>query len=758
MSSGIQVPSSANPDDAPSPGKGVRRVVLLLVIMALVAAAYMTGLHEMFTLERLQDSREQLEAWRQANPLIAVAGFFALYVVSTAVSIPGAAVLTLAAGFLFGFWQGLIIVSFASTIGATLAFLASRFLFRDFIERKFEHRLRTIQEGVERDGAMYLFTLRLIPIFPFWLINLVMGVTRMRVGTFFIVSQVGMLIGTAVFVNAGTQLGTIDRVGDILSPSLWLSFVAIGLLPFVSRFVVKVVRKQSGRLAEASVDGVVDSTREPAAVSTAGTQQGARPKGGYDYNLVVVGAGSAGLVTAYIAAAVKAKVALIEKTAMGGDCLNTGCVPSKALIRSARLAAEMRRAEDYGFEAVSPRLNFPRVMERVQEAIRAIEPHDSVERYTKLGVDCIHGEARVLSRHEVEVDGRILTTRNVVLATGAEPMVPPIPGLQDIEYLTSDTVWKLRELPRRLLVLGGGPIGCELAQAFASLGSEVTVVEMGARLLGREDEDASSFVSDRFRADGIRVLTGHKASRFSPGSLVCTTDNGDVTVEFDEVLVALGRKARTKGFGMEELGLRLNAGGCMDTDPFLSTNREGIYVCGDAAGPYQFTHAAAHQAWYASVNALFGPLYRAKVDYRVIPWATYTSPEVARVGLNEQEAREQGIAHEVTRFELTESDRAIVDGETEGFVKVLTPPGKDTILGVTIVGHHAAEMIAEYVLAMKQGIGLNKILGTIHIYPTLAEANKSAAGEWKRQNAPQGLLRWVEKFHRFRRGAPREKT
>jgi pyruvate/2-oxoglutarate dehydrogenase complex dihydrolipoamide dehydrogenase (E3) component/uncharacterized membrane protein YdjX (TVP38/TMEM64 family) len=716
----------------------VKRGMVFAIIVAALVAAYAFDLHQLFTLERLKDSREQLEGWRLQNPLLASLGFFGVYVVSTALSIPGAVILTLGGGFLFGFWWALLIVSFASTIGATLAFLVSRFLLRDFVEKKFSNRLSTIQNGLDRDGPFYLFTLRLIPVFPFFLINLVMGLTRMPVLTFFWVSQVGMLLGTAVYVNAGTQLGTLETLGDIMSPSIWISFAAIGLLPLVSRVIVKQFRKGSG-------------SGEPATGALAESTSGSSSDSGYDYNLVVIGAGAAGLVTSYIGAAVNAKVALIEKNTMGGDCLNSGCVPSKALIRAAHFAAEMRRAEEFGFAPVTSQVDFGKVMDRIHASIAAIAPNDSVARYTSLGVDCVQGDARILSRHKVQVGDRILTTKNVVIASGAEPLVPPIPGLADIPYLTSDTVWNLRELPQRLVVLGGGPIGCELAQAFARLGSKVTIVEMGDRLLAREDADASAYVEKSFRKDGIDILTGHKAAEFKAGSLLCVNDQGDVGVEFDQVLVALGRKARIQGFGLEELGVCMNKGGQVEADAFLQTNVEGIYVCGDATGPYQFTHTAAHQAWYASVNALFGPLYRAKVDYRVIPWATYTQPEVARVGLNERDAKEQGIPHEVSRFDLEESDRAIVDGSDHGYVKVLTPPGKDTILGVTIVGPHAGEMIAEYVLAMKHGIGLNKILGTIHIYPTLAEANKSVAGVWKRANAPKRLLEWVRHFHRFRR-------
>ncbi|MDH3379999.1 MAG: dihydrolipoyl dehydrogenase, partial [Gammaproteobacteria bacterium] len=476
----------------------------------------------------------------------------------------------------------------------------------------------------------------------------------------------------------------------------------------------------------------------------------------FDRNLVVIGAGSAGLVTAYIAAAIKADVTLIEKHKMGGDCLNTGCVPSKALIRSAKYLSHIRRAADFGMKSATVDYDFADIMARVHRVIRRIEPHDSVERYTRLGVDCVEGEAKIVSPYEVEVNGRTLTTRNIVLATGARPFVPPIPGIEDMEYWTSDSLWDMHRKPKRLVVLGGGPIGCELAQCFARLGCHVTQVEMLPRLLTREDPEISQWVQARFQTEGIDVLINHKAKSFALGDaakiMLCEHDGQEVRVEFDELLVAVGRKPNTEGFGLEELGVTTSRQGTVEVNEYMQTNFPNIYACGDVAGPYQFTHTAAHQAWYASVNALFSPFKRFKVDYSVIPWATFTEPEVARVGLNELEAKEQGVAYEVTTYGIDDLDRAIADGEDHGVVKVLTVPGKDKILGVTIVGEHAGDLIAEFVTAMKYKLGLNKILGTIHIYPTLAEANKFVAGEWKRAHAPQTLLTWVERFHTWRLG------
>ncbi len=707
-----------------------RKWLLLSVIVLVIAAFFTFDLGGYLTLDNLKSQRDQLIAWRDAEPLLLAGLFFVIYVLVTALSLPGAAVMTLAVGAVFGLLWGLLLVSFASTLGATLAFLIARFLLRDPVQRRYGDRLKAINEGIEKDGAWYLFSLRLVPIFPFFIINLLMGLTPIRTLTFYWVSQVGMLAGTLVYVNAGTQLASLESTSGILSPGLLGSFILLGLFPLLAKRLLEFIK---GRRA------------------LKGWQ---RPKR-FERNLVVIGAGSGGLVSAYIAAAVKAKVTLIEKHRMGGDCLNTGCVPSKALIRSSRLLAQSRRAQEWGFDSMQVSFDFARVMERVQRVVQQVEPHDSVARYTGLGVDVIQGEARITSPWTVQVNGRELTTRGIVVATGATPAVPPIPGLERLDYLTSDTVWQLRELPPRLLVLGGGPIGCELTQAFARFGSRVSMVLRGPRLMKREDADVAELVLERFRQEGIQVLTGHMPLEFVTANgeprLLCEHANKQVPVPFDQVLVATGRRPNTQGFGLQELGIALNPDGTVQTNAYLQTRIPTIFACGDVAGPHQFTHVAGHQAWYAAVNALFGGLRRFKVDYSVIPFATFTDPEVARVGLNEREARQQGVDYEVTRFDLAELDRAIAEGEAHGMVKVLTPPGKDKVLGATIVGENAGELIGEFTAAMKHGFGLNKILGTIHIYPTLFEANKYAAGVWKRAHSPEKLLGWVARFHAWRR-------
>ncbi len=702
----------------------------------LVLAAFLYqwfDLGNLLTLEQLRASRHAWQATYQAQPVTTLLVFWAGYVVATALSFPGAAVLTLAAGALFGFWVGLVVVSFASSLGALLAFLAARYLLRDAVQARFGKVLAPINHGMQQDGVFYLFTLRLMPVFPFWLINLLMGLTPIGAARFYGVSQVGMLAGTAVYVNAGTQLAAISSAADILSAGLLGSLVLLGLFPWVVKVAIGWVRQRQ--------------VYAPWARPTR-----------FDRNLVVIGAGAGGLVSAYMGAAVKAKVTLIEAHQMGGDCLNQGCVPSKALIRSAKVAQQLRKAGELGMADVTGRVDFAAVMDRVRSVVRAIEPHDSVERYTQLGVEVLHGHAQIVSPWAVQVthaDGtqQTLTTRNIVIATGARPWVPPIPGLHQVGCLTSDTVWNLTELPRRLLVLGGGPIGCELAQSFARLGSQVTQVEMAPRVLVREDPEVSDAVAASLRADGVVVLVGHRALRVEwvdgNKQLIAQGSESELAIAFDQLLCAVGRSPRTTGFGLEALGIPLTCRNTLETNAYLQTRYPNIYAVGDVAGPYQFTHTAAHQAWHAAINALFGRFKKFKVDYSVVPWATFTDPEVARVGLSETEAQEQGIAHEVTRYDLGDLDRAIADGVARGFVKVLTAPGRDKILGATIVGEHAADLLPEFVLAMKHGLGLNKILGTIHTYPTLAEANKYAAGTWKRAHTPKRVLGWLQRYHEW---------
>ncbi|MBU2872774.1 FAD-dependent oxidoreductase [Marinobacter salexigens] len=712
------------------------KLLLLLVIAVIVAAFIGFDGHKLLTLENLQANQSALAQWIEQNLLIAVVGYAAVYVVVTALSLPGATIMTLAGGAFLGNFYGLIAVSIASTLGASLAFLVARFLMRDTLRKRYAETVAKMDRGVSKDGAFYLATLRLVPVFPFFLINLAMGLTAMKLRTYALVSWIAMLPGTFVFVNAGTQLGQIQSTSDIVSADLLLSFALLGLFPLIAKFVVGFIRRRK----------VYAGWQKPES---------------FDYNLLVIGGGSAGLVSAYIAAAVKAKVGMIEKHKLGGDCLNTGCVPSKALIRSAKAADTMRHANRYGLESVPVKGSFKNIMNRVQEVIAKVEPHDSPERYSKLGVDCISGEASFVSPWELEVrhnDGRTerLTARSIIVATGGKPAMPPIPGLAEMEPLNSDNLWELQEQPERLLVLGGGPIGSELAHAFARLGSQVIQVEMGDRLLAKEDSDVSELIKTQFESDGIDLRLEHAAREFAieEGEKVvyCEHKGERVRIAFDQVLVAVGRAPNTKGLGLEKIGIETLRNGSVPVEDDMSLRYPNVFACGDVAGPYQFTHAAAHQAWYAAVNGLFGQFKRFRVDYRVMPWVTFTSPEVARVGLSEAEAKEQGVAYEITRYGLDDLDRAIAESEDYGFIKILTPPGKDKILGVVVVGSHAGEILAEFTLAMKHGLGLNKILGTIHPYPTWNESAKYAAGEWKRAHAPEGILKLLEKLHGWRRG------
>jgi len=711
------------------------RIILLIFIAAFIGAFFYFDLGHYLSLETLKVQQSAIENYRAANPKLAVAVYMLVYVAVTGLSLPGATILTLAGGAVFGVLWGTLIVSFASSIGATLAFLAARFLFRDTVKTKFGARLKAIDEVVAKEGGFYLFTLRLVPVFPFFMINLLMGLTNMRLGTFYGVSQIGMLAGTVVYVNAGTQLAKIDSLTGILSPALLGSFVLLGLFPLMAKKIVAAI----------GANKMYKKWNKPKK---------------FDNNIVVIGGGSAGLVTSYIASAVKAKVTLIEKNKMGGDCLNTGCVPSKALIKSSKLISMTKRSKEFGIKSMQADFEFSEVMERIQGVVSTVAPHDSVERYAELGVDVVVGTAKIVSPWEVEVtteDGvKTISARSIVIAAGARPFVPPISGLDKIDYLTSDNVWNLRDKPQRMVVLGGGPIGCELAQSFNRLGVLVTQVEMAPRLMIREDVDVSDVVTANFIKEGIDVKLEHTAKEFiienGEKILIAEYKGEQVRIPFDQVLLAIGRVANTAGYGLEELGVQLSDRRTVQINAFQETNFPNIYACGDVSGPYQFTHTAAHQAWYASVNALFGSFKKFKTDYSIIPWATFTDPEVARVGLNEQEAKEQGIAYEISVYGIDDLDRAIADGEAHGFVKVLTVPGKDKILGVTIVGEHSGDLIAEFVLAMKYNLGLNKVLGTIHIYPTMAEANKYVAGVWKKNHQPEKLLQWVVKFHAWKRG------
>jgi len=709
-----------------------KKILLLVVVLASLIVFFLGGLQDFFNLAYFQGQRDSIMAYKEANFVAASLAYFLLYIVVAALSLPAAAILTIAGGAVFGFAWGLVLVSFASTIGATLAFLIARTLLRDWVQARFGHALKRVNEGIERDGVFYLFTLRLIPAFPFFLVNVLMALTPISTAAFYIVSQLGMLFGTALYVNVGAELGLATTLPDIFGIGVIRAIVVLAIFPWLAKGMVRWLRNRT----------------------TLAPWRDKRPKQ-FDTNMVVIGAGSAGLVTAYIAALARAKVTLVEKNRMGGDCLNTGCVPSKALIRSAGVRHLSGRAREFGLRGPQAEVNFSAVMDRVREIVKTIEPHDSVERYTRLGVDCLQGEATITSPWTVSVNGSEIRTRNIVIATGARPFIPAVAGLRDCGCLTSDNLWDLAELPGRLLVMGAGPIGCELAQAFARLGSTVTLVDMQDRVLPREDADVSACIAARFGEEGIRIITGARVNRIEAagsGHAAVIERQGSLDrVEFDRVLVAVGRQANTENLGLKSLGVERNDNGTLKVNEFLQTNYPNIFACGDVAGPYQFTHMASYQAWFASVNGLFGMFKKFRIHYDIVPWATFTDPEVARVGLSETEARGKGIDYELTRFDLGGLDRAVTDSETTGFIKVLTIPGKDRILGAVIVGAHASELINEFILAMNNGLGLKKIMAAIHVYPTWSESGKFAAGTWRKAHAPEWAYPLLDSFHRSKR-------
>ncbi len=709
----------------------MRKPLIFLGLIALaVIAAFLVADPDP---ERLRALRDSLAAWRDAHPLALPIGFFVTYVVVTALSLPFAVWLTLLGAALLGFWQGLVLISFASSIGALLAFLVARYLMRDWVRGRLGPRLAKIEKGAARDGEFYLFSLRLIPVVPFFVINLAFGLTWMKAWKFYAVSQLGMLPGTAVYVAAGAQLGDLNSLPGIVSPGLLGAFAALAVFPWVARAALRVwARKRAYR----------------------GYERPAK----FDRNLIVIGAGAAGLVASYVAAQAKAKVTLVQEGPMGGDCLNFGCVPSKALIASARAAGVARGSEALGVRA-DVSVDWPVVTQRISEVIAQIEPNDSVERYEGLGVEVIEGHARLEDPWTVRVGDERLTARGVVLATGAAPVIPPIEGIGSVEPLTSDTLWEtlaaMPAPPERMVILGGGPIGCEIAQALARLGAGVTVVEAAERLLIREDTEASDAIAAALRADGVDLKLGAKAIRFGrddsgeEGGKWLELEDGS-KLGFDTLLVAVGRKARLEGFGLEELGIPANK--VIETNDYLETLMPNIYAAGDAAGPLQLTNAAGHQGWIAAANALASPFWRFKAHAAPIPHAVFTSPELARVGMTAAEAEAEGVHHEVTTYPLGDLDRALAEGAGQGFVRIVTPKGSDKILGATVCGAHAAEVLAEFALAMRHGLGLGKILSTPHIYPSWSEAAKNAAGRWRQAHVNPRTLRIAERFMAWRRG------
>ncbi|NQY43525.1 MAG: FAD-dependent oxidoreductase [Legionellales bacterium] len=708
-----------------------KKILLTIIILILICLFFIYDLSDYLSFTYLKGRHLEFSDYYLDNPIFIIGVFFSIYVLISSLSLPGAAVLTVLAGTIFDLITGVIIVSFASTIGATIAFLIAKYILHDYMQKKYSHKLANINEGIKKEGSYYLFALRLVPIMPFFIINILMGLTPIKVRTFFLISQIGMLPGTILYVFVGTTIADITTVNDILSWQIILAFSLLGLFPVITKRVLSWFK------------------------SYLKLRKYIKPKK-FDYNIIVIGGGSAGLVAAYMGSQLKAKIALIEKNKMGGDCLNTGCVPSKALIKTAKVINYRNSYKKYGLNFIKIDTNFKTIMRRIHNVIKKIEPHDSIERYSNLGVDCIQGNAEIVDPYRVSINNMILTTRKIIIATGASPIVPPIKGLEQIKYLTSDNIWELENKPTKLVILGGGPIGIELAQAFGRLGIEIIIIEMQNKILLREDEEVSEHILGVLQQEGIRVKTGFMAKEVIQNNgknyLICSAEDREIQIEFDQILIALGRKANIQNFGLEKLGIALTEFNTIKANELLQTNYSNIYVCGDVTGPYQFTHTAGYQGMLCSLNALFSWIKKFKVDYRVIPWTTFTDPEIARVGINEQEAKQKKISYDVTIYQLDELDRAIVDSIDSGFVKVITQKDTDRILGVTIVGERAGEQIAEFVLAMQHNLGLNKILQTIHVYPTMNEANRAVAGNWKKNRTNPKILDFLEKLFTWSRG------
>jgi pyruvate/2-oxoglutarate dehydrogenase complex dihydrolipoamide dehydrogenase (E3) component/uncharacterized membrane protein YdjX (TVP38/TMEM64 family) len=688
------------------------RLVVVLAIVVAIAAFFILGGSEYLTLETLKGARDSLSAFVAEQPVTAALAFIAAYIGIVALSLPGAAIMTLAAGALFGLVEGVALASIASTTGATLAMLAARFIARDWVRKRFPRAVEVVDKGIAKDGAVYLLSLRLAPVFPFFLVNLALGLTAMRVGLYALVTWAGALPGTIAYTFAGTQLARITRPSDVLSPGLLLAFLGLALVPLLGKWIANGVqrRRALGKFR--------------------------RPKK-FDANLIVIGAGSGGLVASLVAAQLKAKVVLIERAEMGGDCLNTGCVPSKSLIRAARSIAEIRKSSTFGVTSGEPSVDFTAVMRRLNETIAAIAPNDSVERFQGLGVDVRVGEARLVDPWTVTIGGGgPITAPGIIIATGAAPVIPPIPGLAESNFATSETLWamlsKMDRAPERVAVLGAGPIGCELGQALQRLGSQVTIVAMSHQILEREDVQAAEIVAKALEKDGVKLMLGAAVERVDGGELHL----GNERVPFDLLIVAVGRKARLEGFGLEQFDYR---------------STPHIRFVGDAAGGEQFTHFAGHSGAIAAINALIGRFGRLKYD-KLVPRVTFTSPEVASVGLTEAQAKEQKKEVEVFTYSLAEADRAVIDDVGEGLVKLIATKGKDRVLGATIVAPNAGDLIVPWILAIKNGVGLKAMQSLIYPYPTMSEAGRAAASEWRKAHSSPRALRMFERWNAWRRG------
>ena len=706
-----------------------RIIAFIIIIVLIIIGVIIFDIQNLFTLSALKEKQAQLQDIVTNFPLYSAGIFFLSYVIFAGLSLPGVIVFTLAAGALFGLLQGVILVSFASTIGAFLAFLVARFLLHDKFQEKFSNRLVTVNEKVKREGAYYLFFLRLVPIFPFFLINILMALTPIRASLFYWVSQAGMLPATILYVNAGAQIAKISSAKDIISPPMLFAFVLLGIFPFIAKWFVSLLKSKMA----------YKNFKKPRH---------------FDYNTIVLGGGSAGLVAAYTTSTLQGKAMLIEREQMGGDCLNTGCVPSKSIIRSAKFIADIKRAQSFGVAKSNYEFDFKNIIQRVHQKIATIAPKDSVQRYSELGVDCEQGSATIISPWQIKLNEKTFSTKNIIIATGATPHIPELSGLEQVPYFTTDSIWSLEQLPKHLLIIGAGPIGCELGQAFARLGARVTIVQRRSRILPNEDEAAAELIEQALTLDKVTLCTNFCTQKVSSenGSIVLegTHEGVPVKISSSHLLVATGRQANL--LGLDALDLETDKHNRLLVNQTLQTRFPNIFACGDVTSSMQYTHAASHQAWYAAFNALFRPLKMFKCSLENIPRAIFTDPEIASIGITEQQAITRNIEHQVITFPMDDIDRAITDNATEGFIKVITAGNSDKILGVCIVGEHASELITEFVLAKTNNLGLNKVLKTVHIYPTRSEINRMVAGKWRREQISPRTISLLSKFQRWRLG------
>src|SRR6266566_5169264 len=733
----------------------------IAAIAVLVAAKYF---HVQDLLKEALDWIGKLGPW---GPVI----FVGIYIVATVFFIPGS-VLTLGAGAVFGMGLGSVCVSISATLGATAAFLVGRYLARDGIARKIEknEKFATIDRAVAEEGWKIVLLTRLSPVFPFTLLNYAFGLTRVKLSHYVLASWLGMMPGTVMYVYLGSlvNIGAGHRqrtTGELVLYGVGLLATVTVAVP-VTRVARKALAKKIGSTETVQTSkGIISAPSEPVLVRPPDTHNARlvsylhppdwqNPTPAPSYNLVVIGAGTAGLVTAAGAAGLGAKVALVEKYLLGGDCLSVGCVPSKAVIRCSRAIFDANEAGRFGVRVGAPaQADFPAVMERMRKLRADLSPHDSAQRFAKLGVDVFLGEAQFTGPDTIQVAGKTLRFKRAVIATGARALQPPIPGLTEAGYLTNETVFSLTECPARLAVIGGGPIGCELAQAFQRLGSQVSLFHKNAHLLDREDMDAAALVQKAFIREGIRVFLNAKITRVERNAggkiLYYEAQGKEETLAVDEILAGAGRAPNVEGLNLETVGVQYDPRKGILVNDCLQTTNPRIYAAGDVCLTWKFTHAADFAARTVIQNALF--LGRKKVSALTMPWCTYTDPEIAHVGLYERDARERGVEVDTYVRESKEVDRAVLDGEEDGFVKFHVRKGHDDILGATIVARHAGEMISEISVAMAARIGLGKLASVIHPYPTQAEALRQCGDAYNRTRLTRTVKKWMGRWLAWQR-------